>query len=65
MKVPRDAEMVFVGFFDWDQLSFRDNQYVRVQLISWPAHPETKGKHALIDSQSVQFARAKGLLGGH
>jgi hypothetical protein len=58
VKVPRDAEMVFVGFFDWDPLSYRDNQYVRVQLISWPGYPETHGKHALIESQSVLFTKA-------
>jgi hypothetical protein len=63
VTVPRAAEMIFVSFFDWDQLSYRDNQYVRVRLNSWPAHPEIGGKHALIESHNVLFSQAAG--GGH
>jgi hypothetical protein len=54
-QVTRGAKMVFVSFFDWDQLSYRDNQFVRVQLLDWSEHPEVNGKHALIESHNVLF----------
>jgi hypothetical protein len=58
-KVPQHAKMAFISFFDWDQLSVRDNQFVRVQLLYWPAHAEVEGKHALIESQSIQFTKVE------
>ena len=56
--VTPDAELIFLRFFDWDQLAFRNNQYARVIVRSWPSHPEVSGKHALIDSQYVKFVEA-------
>ena len=56
--VTRDAELTFITFFDWDQLAFRNNQYVRVLVAGWPSHPEVSGKHALIESQYVNFVEA-------
>lgn len=29
-EVTNDAKLVFVSFFDWDDLDYRDNRYVRV-----------------------------------
>jgi hypothetical protein len=57
-EVTQDAKLLFVRFFDWDQLDYRDNRYVRVRVDQWPSHPETVGKHALINSQSVRFEKA-------
>jgi hypothetical protein len=48
--------MLFVSYFDWDQLGYRDNKYVQVEIESWPMHPETGGKRALIESHYVTFA---------
>jgi hypothetical protein len=59
-EVTRGAELFFVSFFDWDQLNYRDNQYVRVQVSGWIEHQELSGKHALIESQYVHFAKATG-----
>jgi hypothetical protein len=56
--VTTDAELRFITFFDWDQLAFRNNQYVRVLVTAWPSHPEVSGKHALIEAQYVKFAEA-------
>lgn len=56
--VTSTARMSFVRFFDWDLLSFRDYQYVRVVIDEWSEHPECAGKHALVDSQSVAFRMA-------
>lgn len=57
-EVAKDVRLCFVSFFDWDQLDYRDNHYVRVQIDHWPSHPEAVGKHALIESQYVRFIKA-------
>ena len=54
-EVTRDTRMIFIEFFDWDQLDVRDNRYVRVIVNSWPSRPEAQGKHALIESHYVEF----------
>lgn len=56
-KITQDARLLFISFFDWDQLDYRDNRYVRLQIDTWPSHPETSGKHALIESQYVRFTK--------
>lgn len=56
-EVGTDARLLFVCFFDWDQLDYRDNRYIRVQVDRWPTHPDIAGKHGLIESQYVRFAR--------
>lgn len=58
-EVNREAVMVFIQFFDWDVLSYRDNRFVRVQIESWPSHQELVGKHALIDIRYVRFTKVK------
>ncbi len=57
-EVTKDARLLFVSFFDWDQLDYRDNRYVRLQIDGWPSHHETSGKHALIESRYVRFTKA-------
>lgn len=56
-EITQDVRLAFVSFFDWDQLGFRDNTYVRVQIADWQAHPETVGKHAFIALLYVEFIR--------
>jgi hypothetical protein len=56
-EVINEARLLFINFFDWDQLDYRDNRYVRVQIDSWESHPDTAGKHALIESHHVQFVK--------
>lgn len=56
--VTKDARLLFVNFFDWDQLDYRDNRYVRLQIDHWPSYPEAAGKHALIESHYVRFTKA-------
>jgi len=56
-QITKSAQMIFVSFFDWDQLGYRDNQLVRVQVIDWPEHSEANGKHALIEIQYILFAQ--------
>lgn len=57
-EATRDAKLLFVSFFDWDQLDYRDNRYVRVKVEHWPSQKVAEGKHALIESQYVRFANA-------
>jgi len=56
-EVTKDARLFFVSFFDWDQLDYRDNHYVRIQIEGWPSQPKTIGKHALIESRHVRFVK--------
>lgn len=56
-QITSDAKLAFVRFFDWDQLGCRDNQYVQARIEEWPAHPESKGKLALVEAQYVRFIR--------
>lgn len=55
-EIGADARLLFIGFFDWDQLDCRDNRYVRVQVDSWSTHPDVAGKHGLIEWQHVRFS---------
>lgn len=55
-EVAQDAKLAFIKFFDWDQLDYRDNRYVRVQILEWPSHPDLAGKHALIETLYVRFS---------
>jgi hypothetical protein len=52
-----DARMVFISFFDWDQLSYRDNQYVRARIVDYSSRPDVIGRDVLIESQYVTFVR--------
>lgn len=54
-KVPVDAEMQFVAFFDWDVLLIRDNKFVRIRIASCASNPALAGKHALVDAQEVSY----------
>jgi hypothetical protein len=46
---PNDAELEFVGFFDFDQLGFRNFRYYDVLIRSSLTHPEIAGRAALLD----------------
>lgn len=56
-EIKKNAKMAFISFFDWDQLGVRDNHYVRVKIDHWQSHPDTVGKHALIDSRYIRFVK--------
>lgn len=49
------AGLIFQSFFDWDQLNYKDNRYVRVLISQWEDFPDTTGKFALIESQYVVY----------
>lgn len=54
-EITKSAKLVFIDFFDWDQLALRDNRYTRVMIDSWEEHPETDGKQVLIESYLVRY----------
>ncbi len=56
-ETDKEAELVFISFFDWDMLDYRDNQYVRVLVQAWPGRSDIVGKHGLIESQYVRFTK--------
>ena len=56
-EISSDATMLFIRFFDWDQLASKDNQYVRVLIAQWNACKEAEGKHALIERRHVRIER--------
>jgi hypothetical protein len=58
-KISADAKLLFLSFFDWDVLDYRDNQYVRVLITDWPSQPGAIGKHALVEARSMQFYKAE------
>lgn len=55
--ISNEVRLLFVRFFDWNLLGYRDNRYVRVHISEWDAHPELVGRHALIESQYVHFVK--------
>lgn len=54
-EITRTAQLLFIEFFDWDRLGYRDNQYARVQILHFSLAPEVGGRQALIESQYVKF----------
>jgi hypothetical protein len=55
-EISEDARLLFISFFDFDQLDYRDHQYIRVEVHDWTSHPELINKHALIERQYAQFS---------
>ncbi len=50
-----EATLLYVSFFDWESMAYRDNAYVRVQVSDWPSHPEAIGRHGLVESFRVRY----------
>lgn len=48
---PGQAELLFIAYFDWDQMDFIDLRYYRVKIASFDAHSELVGRDALIERQ--------------
>lgn len=50
-----EAELRLVDFFDWSELARRDFHYVRVRIVTWPAHAHLAGRLALLEFSGVTF----------
>src|SRR5258705_11988820 len=57
-EISTGSTLVFVSFFDWDQLAIRDNRYVRVLIAESADKPEIVGRHALIETYLIRFELA-------
>lgn len=57
---PEQAQLAFERFFDWEELSLRDNLYVRGEVVEWPGRAERAGLPVLVESQYARFIQARG-----
>ena len=48
---PGEAEMHFLGYFDWNRLDYADLRYYRVVIAKFDAHCDLVGREALIERQ--------------
>lgn len=64
---PREAELQFITYFDWNQMDYIDLRYYRVKIASFDAYPDLVGREALIERQhatvrlsdEIGFARSQ------
>ena len=52
-----EARMVFVAFYDFDCLVFRDFHYVMVLVQEFKQRPDLIGFLALLEANDVRFVR--------
>jgi len=57
-RIDANAKLLFVRFFDWDEMGYMDNQYVMVLIAECSSDPDLIGRYALIESQYVRFQNA-------
>lgn len=51
---PKQAELLFIAYFDWNQMDYIDLRYYRVKIASFDDHPELVGREALIERQHAK-----------
>ena len=54
-NLPSDTVMTFVHYFDWDQTDYIDYRYARVVIDSCSLDTNIIGKHALVETQYIEF----------
>ena len=54
-----EHDIDFIEYFDFDQLSVKDNRYIMARIIASRNHPEINGHKALIETQHVDVYFAK------
>jgi hypothetical protein len=50
---PGQAELLFIAYFDWNQMDYIDLRYYRVKIASFDAKSELVGREALIERQNA------------
>jgi hypothetical protein len=48
---PGQAELLFIAYFDWNQMDYIDLRYYRARIASFDIHSELIGREALIERQ--------------
>jgi len=56
---PGEAEMHFLGYFDWNRLDYVDFRYYIVKIAKFDARSELIGREALIDRQHATIHLAE------
>ena len=52
---PSDVDLWFVDFFDFDNLGFREFDYVAVVIAAYEGHADLAGRPALLEPRHVRF----------
>jgi hypothetical protein len=55
---PEDAEMIFLGYFDWNLQDYLDLRYYHVKITKFPAHSELVGREALMERNDAHVYMA-------
>jgi hypothetical protein len=50
---PAEAEMHFLGYFDWNRMDYADFRYYCVKIARFDAKSELVGREALIDRKDA------------
>jgi len=48
---PSQVKLLFVAYFDWNQMDYIDLRYYRVKIASFDTHSDLVGREALIEHQ--------------
>ncbi len=48
---PGQAELLFIAYFDWNEMDYIDLRYYRAKIASFDAEPQLVGREALIERQ--------------
>jgi hypothetical protein len=48
-----DAKLVFIDYFDWNEMGYIDFQYYKVRIVSFASHPHLVGREALLEHQNA------------
>src|SRR5580692_92 len=48
---PSQAELLFIEYFDWNEMDYIDLRYYRVKIANFDTHSELVGREALIERQ--------------
>ena len=48
---PSQVELLFIAYFDWNQMDYIDLRYYRVKIASFDTHSDLIGRDALIEHQ--------------
>jgi hypothetical protein len=52
---PGEAEMHFLGYFDWNRMDYADFRYYHVTIARFDAHAELVGREALIERMNADI----------
>ena len=49
-----DAKLVFIDYFDWNEMGYIDFQYYKVRIVSFACQPHLVGREALLEHQNAK-----------